>query len=378
MKRLLLKGGLLCLLSFATCLAWAQDTDADNLTATWDWQNDSPTGIREVTDFQSTSTQTGTVASTIDGIYMYVDATTSGAKLTGRTVYKTTTDDEGNTVDTEEVNYCDAQFNSGTKIQVPVGSTSDVVTVVGRSNNNYSVGGTAATDYTTTYNPSSTDVGNGYVEIVATSGSYLNSVSVTYTSEDEINSLKDTSVTVTWDWVNTIRDTNINGSTGYVTGSVGIDDYSGDDVKIYVDASNGKLDSQNRTSDAQFNSGTIIHIPVVSTNDLVTINNYDANYAVDGTSATAATTEYSPCDSDIVNGFVVLEATAATYLNSINVVFANEDELSNIMEDIVTFKNVSEENGNGNEGDGSETTGVTKEVALYTTDFTEWSEIDRK
>ena len=99
MKRNLLRFGLLSLLLVFACIAKAQD-----VTAIWDFQKNLPEGINTATNFQGA---TGDVNSTVEGITMHVDATTG--KLKGRT--------------------SDAQFNTGAKLQIPVKSAKDVVTV---------------------------------------------------------------------------------------------------------------------------------------------------------------------------------------------------------------------------------------------------------
>ena len=99
MKRNLLRFGLFSLLLVFACIAKAQD-----VTAIWDFQKNLPEGINTATNFQGT---TGEVNSTVNGISMHVDASTG--KLQGRT--------------------SDAQFNTGTKLQIPVKSAKDVVTV---------------------------------------------------------------------------------------------------------------------------------------------------------------------------------------------------------------------------------------------------------
>ncbi len=133
-------------------------------TATWDWQNNKPEGISE-TNIEGT---TGTVASDVDGIELYVDATSG--KLAGR--YTETNQD--------------AQMNQGTIIRVPVTSTSDVITVTSYPDYHYyTIGGTAASNDTEVYTPTDEDVEAGYVEIVATSTAYLYSIVAELQGPDE-------------------------------------------------------------------------------------------------------------------------------------------------------------------------------------------------
>lgn len=166
MKRNLLRFGLLSLLLVFACIAKAQD-----VTAIWDFQNNKPGGINAATNFEG---KTGEVNSTMDGIIMRVDATTG--KLTGRT--------------------SDAQFNVGTKLQIPVKSAKDVVTVTSYPNyHNYTVGGIAATTDVTEHKATSAEVTQGYVEVIATATSYLYQIKVVQVSAIQEKALYSTDFT---------------------------------------------------------------------------------------------------------------------------------------------------------------------------------------
>ena len=111
MKKNLLRFGLLSLLLVFAFIAKAQD-----VTAIWDFQHNVPEGINAATNFQG---KVGDITSTFDGILLHVDAT--NGKLKGR--------------DT------DAQFNTGTILQVPVKSAKDIVTVTSYpGSHNYTIG----------------------------------------------------------------------------------------------------------------------------------------------------------------------------------------------------------------------------------------------
>ena len=149
MKRNLLRFGLFSLLLVFACIAKAQD-----VTAIWDFQNNLPEGINNATNIQSA---TGEVKSTVDGISMHVDASTG--KLKGRT--------------------SDVQFNTSTKLQIPVKSAKDVVTVTSYPNyHNYTIGGVAATADITDHKASSAEAAQGYVEVIATANCYLYQIKV--------------------------------------------------------------------------------------------------------------------------------------------------------------------------------------------------------
>lgn len=166
MKRNLLRLGLLSLL-----LVFAFIAKAQNVTAVWDFQNNLPEGINTAANFQG---KEGDLASTVEGITMHVNATQG--KLKGRT--------------------SDAQFNTGTILQIPVKSANDVVTVTSYPNyHNLTVGGKAATEDVTEYNATSAEVAKGYVEVVATGNCYLYQVMVVHVSAIQEKALYTTDFT---------------------------------------------------------------------------------------------------------------------------------------------------------------------------------------
>lgn len=168
MKRNLLRLGLLSLL-----LVFAFIAKAQNVTAVWDFQKNLPEGINTAANFQGNE---GDLASTVEGITMHVNATQG--KLKGRT--------------------SDAQFNTGTILQIPVKSANDVVTVTSYPNyHNLTVGGKAATEDVTEYNATSAEVAKGYVEVVATGGCYLYQIKVVHVSTIQEKALYTTDFT---DW----------------------------------------------------------------------------------------------------------------------------------------------------------------------------------
>ncbi|RGW70689.1 pectinesterase family protein [Segatella copri] len=166
MKRNLLRLGLLSLL-----LVFAFIAKAQNVTAVWDFQKNLPEGINTAANFQG---KEGDLASTVEGITMHVNATQG--KLKGRTF--------------------DAQFNTGTILQIPVKSANDVVTVTSYPNyHNLTVGGKAATEDVTEYNATSAEVAKGYVEVVATGQSYLYQIKVVHVSAIQEKALYTTDFT---------------------------------------------------------------------------------------------------------------------------------------------------------------------------------------
>lgn len=115
-------------------------------------------------------------------------------------------------------------------------------------------------------------------------------------------------------------------------------------ITMHVNATQGKL--KGRTSDVQFNVGTILQIPVKSANDVVTVTSYPNyhNLTVGGKAATADVTEYNATSAEVAKGYVEVVATGQSYLYQIKVVHVS----------------------------------AIQEKALYTTDFTNWKKVDGK
>ena len=179
MKKNLLRFGLLSLLLLFAFIAKAQD-----VTAIWDFQHNVPEGINTATNFQG---KVGDITSTVDGILLHVDAT--NGKLKGR--------------DT------DAQFNTGTILQVPVKSAKDIVTVTSYPGyHNYTIGGVAATEDATDHKATTAEVAKGYVEVVATGGCYLYNVKVVQVSAIQEKALYTTDFT-NWEKIDNTKATDV-------------------------------------------------------------------------------------------------------------------------------------------------------------------------
>ena len=178
MKKNLLRCGLLSLL-----LVFAFTAKAQDVTAIWDFQHNVPEGINTATNFQG---KVGDITSTVDGILLHIDAT--NGKLKGR--------------DT------DAQFNTGTILQVPVKSAKDIVTVTSYPGyHNYTIGGVAATEDATDHKATTAEVAKGYVEVVATGGCYLYNVKVVQVSAIQEKPLYSTDFT-NWKEIDRSKATN--------------------------------------------------------------------------------------------------------------------------------------------------------------------------
>lgn len=179
MKKNLLRFGLLSLLLVFAFIAKAQD-----VTAIWDFQHNVPEGINTATNFQG---KVGDITSTVDGILLHIDAT--NGKLKGRTT--------------------DAQFNTGTILQVPVKSAKDIVTVTSCPGyHNYTIGGIAATEDATDHKATTAEVAKGYVEVVATGGCYLYNVKVVQVSAIQEKALYTTDFT-NWEKIDNTKATDV-------------------------------------------------------------------------------------------------------------------------------------------------------------------------
>lgn len=128
--------------------------------AVWNFQTATPSTIT-TTAIEKT---TGEVVSNIDKVKLTVDATD------GKLAYNAS-------------GY--AQFNAGTIIKVPVKNVGSVITVVAYSGQSkYTIGtgeGQVPADTSTdtdTYTVTAADVATGYVEIIATGGAYIYSISL--------------------------------------------------------------------------------------------------------------------------------------------------------------------------------------------------------
>lgn len=149
-------------------------------------------------------------------------------------------------------------------------------------------------------------------------------------------------VTALWDFQHNLPEgintaTNFELTTGDVASTI-------DGISMHVDATVGKL--KGRNSDAQFNAGTILQIPVKSALDVVTVTNYPNyhSYTIGGEAVTADVNEHKATTAEVEQGYVEVVATSNCYLYSIQVVQAS----------------------------------VMQEKPIYSTDFTNWEEINRK
>jgi pectin methylesterase-like acyl-CoA thioesterase len=149
-------------------------------------------------------------------------------------------------------------------------------------------------------------------------------------------------VTAVWDFQKNLPEgintaANFQGNEGDLASTV-------EGITMHVNATQGKL--KGRTTDAQFNTGAILQIPVKSANDMVTVTTYPNyhNLTVGGKAATEDVTEHNATTAEVAKGYVEVVATGNCYLYQVKVVHVS----------------------------------AIQEKALYTTDFTEWKKVDGK
>ena len=162
---------------FLAMLGMTQTAAAETITAEWNWQNNLPEGLCDATNFEG---KTGTLASTVNGIELFVDATSGKLNSVGRN---------------------SAQCNEGTILQVPVVSTQDVVTVVGYPNYFiYNFNGGDDLQNENSYTATSSDVNRGYVAINS-KGGYVYSIKVEQHPDAAGQAFKNFAVNMTDSWV---------------------------------------------------------------------------------------------------------------------------------------------------------------------------------
>lgn len=156
MRKQLLRLDILCLFVLLACAAKAQ-----NVVATWDFQNHVPATLASV----SIEKSTGEVASDVEGVSLFVDAT--NGKFAVRS--------------------SDVQINAGTIIHVPVNNARNVIAVTTYpSYHDFTIGGTKVNADYTEYTATSTEAAQGYVEIIATGSIYLYKITATFISDTGI------------------------------------------------------------------------------------------------------------------------------------------------------------------------------------------------
>lgn len=128
--------------------------------------------------------------------------------------------------------------------------------------------------------------------------------------------IKGADITATWNFQTMGAGTvSIEGNTGTVSSDV-------EGIGLTIDATAAGAKLQTRGSDAQFNKGTIIRVPVKTAHDIVTVTSYPGYhfYNVGNTAATANETRYNATSAEATQGYVEIAATGSAYLYNIRVV----------------------------------------------------------
>ena len=287
MKNYLLRVSLMGILAMFYGIVVAQSQYP--ITATWDFQTPSPAALANVNIQQ---TNEADVASDVEGVVMHVIS--NGGKLQ----YNAS-------------GY--AQFNTNTTIQVPVGTATDVVTVVSYpGQSNYTVGGEDATGKNTFAHTATTaEVAQGYVEITPSSTSYLYSIQVVLNEPQGAPVQQD--VTGTWDYSNA----DVMSATMAFSGSNEsgvVEDVEKNGLKMTIVANGASF--HNNGNNIQVASGAEFRIPVISTEDVVTVKGYPnySYYTIAGGDEITNTndnpvTTYKAKASDVAQGYVVVKST---------------------------------------------------------------------
>lgn len=124
-------------------------------------------------------------------------------------------------------------------------------------------------------------------------------------------------VTATWDFRGetptpaTLTKVNVESKATYYPSNNAI-------AALYVNALNGKL-AYNSSGYAQFNAGTILRVPVYTTDDVVTVTAFPGQYkyTIGGSAATADETVHTATAEEVSKGYVEIVATGGAYLYAI-------------------------------------------------------------
>ena len=297
------------------------------ITANWDFQKKIPESIVNV-NIQGVDA-TGTVDSDVEGIKLNVLAAVSGTNI------KLQYNNQGY-----------AQFNQNTSIQVPVVSTSDVVTVVSYpGQSKYTVGGEDATGQDTfKHTATAAEVKKGFVEVIATSTAYIYAIQVI---QNPSLPPVPQDVTATWDFVANCANLAPKSQGGTYTETTMASDVEG--ISMNIVYNNGQI--KNNDNSYQVTTGVEMQIPVKNAGDVVTVVGYpDSNYShysVAGTEATEPTTEYTAKTADAEQGYVSVVSTSGNnYYLSISVLQKAQSSGPTLVE-----------------------------KSIYKTDFSEWEEL---
>ncbi len=164
--------------------------------------------------------------------------------------------------------------------------------------------------------------------------------------------------TALWDWANDVP-SSIQNATAF-EGNTGTIESNVEGISMYVDATNGKLNSYDRVNpssgsspsyDCQFNPGTILRVPVVSVDDEISVVG-DTGYSyftIGGGEEMTNSGSYKATETDVAKGYVEIVSTESNcYLQSVSVAYVTEVNVdTDISSDLSSpsYISVSPENG---------------------------------
>ena len=283
----------LFLLVMGTGLSWADVTKC-----TWDFTDSScPAGNAAI------EKGTGTVASDVAGVELYVDANAGKFNSIKRST--------------------DVQINATTIIHIPVKTNKDEITIYnypdGSNGIEFTIGDETATRANATFKYVATDadVKDGHATMTVTGSGYANGIVVK--QHGAASAISQPERIATWDWQNGVpssiaSETKYEGNAGDVNSDV-------EGLALEVDATTGKF-KYNSSGYVQFNVSTVVNVPVRSAGDVVTIVSYSGqfSYTIGGIKATGNTTVYKATEADAEVGYVsVVAVEKNAYLYSISV-----------------------------------------------------------
>ena len=272
-----------------------------DVTCTWDFTNPSSEAAKAA--FEYIGVTSGKVPSDVAGVELLIETKIEGAKF--------------NSADRHASGKKDVQINAGTVIKVPVKTNQDEIVITNYKDKNYRISYYIGNDEIVkigeyVYEVTDFDVKSGYVDIEVKENGYALKIAVTHCDATPTSAEERTA---TWDFRIMAQDAvNIVGSVGSVNSEI-------EGVALDVDASNGgKLWS--RGTDAQFNGGAIIKVPVRHVGDVVTVESYPGchNYTIAGSVVDADHKTYVAQEADVAKKSVsIVASNADSYLYYISV-----------------------------------------------------------
>lgn len=293
------------------CLSLFTTTEilAENTTATWNFTTSA--SPRASAMYQGSA---GYVSSDIDGLSLYVDATTGKFDAVNRTG--------------------DVQINSGVIVNVPVSKVGDIVTIVGNYSVNYTIGSAteAVTDLNKEYAATASDVAKGYVAITATGSTYFYSINVELSGN--VNNIK--KWVATWDYANAdVMSETMALSSSAEAGTVKAVENNG--ILLTVEANEKTF--RDNGNNIQVRSGAVFKVPVRSTRDVITVKGYPgySYYKIGDSDELNGENTYSPKTADVAAGYVAITSTNDNnYYYSISTIQMNAKELVSLTDEAAT------------------------------------------